>query len=228
VSASEPNGGAEPADGAEPTGFVQPARGGVGRAAPPSPDAGKPAWRAWAHGVRRAWAADPQRRADDEAALHALLAAWGPWRGARTALAYVAFGDEPDPIAPWMRPGPAPALATTRTVGPGEPLQLRAWSEPFERHPFGFLQPHPDAPPVDPGDIDLVLVPGLAFDVHGARLGHGQGHYDRLLPTLPGHVPRVGVSLDALVVRRLPTEPHDAPMTHLLTPSGFRAIGGAG
>jgi 5-formyltetrahydrofolate cyclo-ligase len=206
---------------------VQPARGG-GSAAPPSPDAGKPAWRAWAHAVRRAWAADPQRRAADEAALHALLAGWGPWRGARTALAYVAFGDEPDPIAPWMRPGAAPALATTRTVGPGEPLQLRAWAEPFERHPFGFLQPRPDAPPVDPGDIDLVLVPGLAFDVHGARLGHGQGHYDRLLPTLPGHVPRVGVGLDALVVRRLPTEPHDAPMTHLLTPSGIRSIAGAG
>ena len=166
--------------------------------------------------------------------MHALLAAWGPWRGshavrgARRVLAYVAFGDEPDPIAPWMRLDGAPALATTRTVGRGEPLQLRAWVEPFERHPYGFLQPRRDAPPVDPGEIDIVLVPGLAFDVHGARLGHGQGHYDRLLPTLPGHVPRVGVTLDALIVERLPTEPHDAPMTHLLTPRGVRAIDGDG
>ncbi|MFO8150044.1 MAG: 5-formyltetrahydrofolate cyclo-ligase [Trueperaceae bacterium] len=207
MRASEPNGGA---------------------VAPPAPVAGKPAWRTWAQVVRRAWAADPRRRADDEAALQALLAAWDAWRRARKALAYVAFGDEPDPIAPWMRPGPAPTLATTRTVGPGEPLQLRAWVEPFQRHPYGFLQPRPDAPPVDPGEIDLVLVPGLAFDAHGARLGHGQGHYDRLLPTLPGHVPRVGVTLDALVVELLPTEPHDAPMTHLLTPGGIRAIAGTG
>ena len=202
--------------------------GGAGAVAPPSPEAGKPAWRTWARTVRRAWAADPQQRAGDEAALQALLASWDPWRGARRVLAYVAFGDELDPIAPWLRAraATAPALATTRTVGSGEPLQLHAWVEPFERHPFGFPQPRPDAPPVDPGEIDLVLVPGLAFDLHGARLGHGQGYYDRLLPTLPGHVPRVGVTLDALVVDRLPTESHDAPMTHLLTPSGLRALRG--
>ncbi len=164
--------------------------------------------------------------------MQALLASWGPWRRARTVLAYVAFGDEPDPIAPWMRaataPPPTPALAATRTVGSRAPLQLRAWVEPLERHPYGFLQPRPEAPPVDPGVIDLVLVPGLAFDVQGARLGHGQGHYDRLLPRLPGHVPRVGITLDALVVERLPTEAHDAPMTHLLSPGGIRTLAGAG
>jgi len=177
--------------------------------------------------VRRAWAADARRRAADETALQALLRGWAPWRVARVVLAYVAFADEPDAVDPRWRAGDAasPALATTRTTGPGEPLQLRAWTEPFERHPFGFQQPRPDAPPVDPGAIDLVLVPGLAFDVHGARLGHGQGHYDRLLPRIPGHVPRVGVTLDALVVDRLPTEAHDAPVTHLLTPSGLRIVG---
>jgi 5-formyltetrahydrofolate cyclo-ligase len=212
----------------EPSGGETPARTDARALTLPSPDAGKHAWRAWARAVRRAWAADLQRRADDEAAMHALLAAWGPWRGARRVLAYVAFGDEPDPLAPWMREARAPALAATRTVGPGQPLQLRAWVEPFERHPFGFLQPRPDAPPIDPGEIDLVLVPGLAFDVHGARLGHGQGHYDRLLPRLPGHVPRVGVALDAWVVDLLPSEPHDVPMTHLLTPGGIRTLAGAG
>ena len=179
--------------------------------------------------MRRVWATEAQRRAQDEAALRALLAVSDPWRRARSALVYVAFADEPDPIDPRWRAGdtPVPALATTRTVGPGEPLKLHAWVEPFERHPFGFLQPRPDAPPVDPGAIDLVLVPGLAFDIHGARLGHGQGHYDRLLQRIPGHAPRVGVTLDALVVERLPTEPHDVPMSHLLTPSGLRIVGGA-
>lgn len=211
----------------EPTGHAVPAHPDARALTPPSPDAGKDAWRTWARGLRRAWAADRQRRGDDEAALRALLAAWGPWRGARRVLAYVAFGDEPDPIAPWMHASSSPALATTRTIGRGEPLQLRAWVEPLERHPFGFLQPRDDAPTVDPGEVDLVLVPGLAFDAHGARLGHGHGHYDRLLPRLPGHVPRLGVTLDALVVASLPSEPHDAPMTHLLTPGGIRAIDAA-
>jgi len=224
VRASRPSGGAPRTGNAQPASV----RDSAGTASPP-PDAGKAAWRTWARAVRRAWATDTQRRADDEATLHALLAAWAPWRGARSALVYLAFADEPDPIDPRWRAGGAlaPALATTRTVGSGEPLQLHAWVEPFESHPFGFLQPRPDAPPVDPGVIDLVLVPGLAFDVHGARLGHGQGHYDRLLPRLPGHAPRVGVTLDALVVDRLPTESHDAPMSHLLTPSGLRVLGGA-
>lgn len=212
----------------EPTGGAERALGEAAAPVAPPPDAAKRAWRAWAREVRRAWAADRERRAGDEAAMRALLAAWGPWREARRVLAYVAFGDEPDPIAPWMREAPAPALATTRTLGPGEPLRLHAWVEPLERHPFGFLQPRPDASPVDPDEIDLVLVPGLAFDVHGARLGHGQGHYDRLLPRLGRHVPRVGVTLDALVVPRLPSEPHDAPMTHLLTPRGLRDVARGG
>lgn len=192
----------------------------------PAPGAAKAAWRSWARALRRAWAADPQGRARDENALRAWLEGWDAWRDARCVLAYVAFADELDPIAPAVRAGGrrGPTLATTRTVGPGEPLEIRAWIEPFERHPFGFLQPRSDAPAVDPASIDLVLVPGLAFDVRGARLGYGQGHFDRLLPGLPLRAPRVGVAHDAWVVERLPAEAHDVPMTHLLTPSGLRTL----
>jgi 5-formyltetrahydrofolate cyclo-ligase len=195
---------------------------GADHAAGPGPGAPKRGWRDWARSVRRAWAADAGRRAADEGAVRAALAAWAPWRASCLALAYVAFEDELDPLPPDRTGGPR--LATTRTVGAGRPLELRAWVAPFERHPFGFLQPRPDAPPIEPAAIDLVLVPGLAFDVHGGRLGHGQGHYDRLLPTLPASIPRVGVALDELVVERLPTEDHDVAVTHLLTPAGVRGV----
>jgi 5-formyltetrahydrofolate cyclo-ligase len=188
----------------------------------PDPRAPKPAWRDWAKARRRAWAADPLRRAADEAALRAALAAWAPWRDARLALVYLAFGDEPDPLQPGSDVGPA--LATTRTLGPGRPLALHAWAGALERHRFGFLQPRADAPTVERDDVELVLVPGLAFDRHGGRLGHGQGHYDRLLSTLPASIPRVGVTLAELVVERLPMEAHDVAMTHLLTPAGVRAV----
>lgn len=193
------------------------------RATRPAPDASKATWRAWAHAVRHAWGADPDRRARDQAAVRGHLAAWPRWRRARHPLVYVAFGDELDPLA---NDAADPPWATTRTVGAHAPLELRAYRPPFERHPFGFLQPRADAPRVDPAAVDLVLVPGLAFDRGGGRLGHGQGHYDRLLPTLPPDVPRVGVAIDALVVARVPTEAHDVPMTHLLTPSGLHAIEG--
>jgi 5-formyltetrahydrofolate cyclo-ligase len=199
----------------------------LGAPAPvPDPRAPKAAWRTWAHARRRAWAGDGRRRADDEAALWEALAAWAPWRRARLALVYVAFGDEPDPLhrGAVAATGSRPALATTRTLGRGRPLALHAWTGGLERHRFGFLQPRADAPVVDPASIDVALVPGLAFDRHGGRLGHGQGHYDRLLPTLPASIPWVGVTLDELVVERLPTEPHDVAVTHLLTPAGVRQV----
>lgn len=73
-----------------------------------------------------------------------------------------------------------------------------------------------------PEELDLVLVPGVAFDVHGGRLGYGKGHYDRLLDRLPPLAPRVGVAFDEQVLERVPQEPHDVSMTHLLTPGGVR------
>jgi len=188
----------------------------------PGPDAPKGAWRAWARARRRSWAADPGQREADEAALRAALTRWAPWRGARLALVYVPFEDEVDPLPA----AGSPPLATTRTPGGGRPLALHAWAGALERHRFGFLQPAADAPRVAPADVDLVLVPGLAFDLRGGRLGYGQGLYDRLLPLLAAGVPRVGVTIDALVVGRLPTEAHDVAMTHLLTPAGLRPVGG--
>jgi 5-formyltetrahydrofolate cyclo-ligase len=185
----------------------------------PSPQAPKATWRAWARAERRAWA-ESAERSRDEAALRATLRAWPTWRAARWALAYAAFGDE---IAPWPL-GAGPAQALTRTV-PGGALQLRAGRPPLERHPFGFAQPTARAPIVPDRAIDVVLVPGLAFDRAGTRLGYGAGLYDRLLPRLRSGIPRIGVTIDALICEALPREAHDVAMTHLLTPSGLQRIG---
>jgi 5-formyltetrahydrofolate cyclo-ligase len=69
-----------------------------------------------------------------------------------------------------------------------------------------------------PGDkIDLVLVPGVAFDLEGNRLGRGQGYYDQLLATLPGS--RCGIAFDQQIEPGIPAEEHDASMNCLLTPT---------
>ncbi len=186
---------------------------------PPAADAPKRTWRRWARAVRRAWAEGPRRKVD-EAAIATHLADWPAWTAARTVLAYLPFGDEVTP--PFDLTGKT--VLTTRTDGDARRLTLHRADGLLERHALGFLQPPPDAAEVDPASVDLVLVPGLAFDARGGRLGYGRGLYDGLLPTLPAYTPRVAVAIDAWVVERLPLEAHDVPVTHLLTPAGLRGV----
>ena len=109
--------------------------------------------------------------------------------------------------------------ALTRMPEEGE-LSLHPASSPTERHRYGFDQPTADAPEVADDDVAVVLVPGLAFDRHGGRLGRGLGHYDRLLARLGPATTRVGVTTESSVIEAVPVEPHDVVMTHLATELG--------
>lgn len=82
---------------------------------------------------------------------------------------------------------------------------------------FGIEEPPPDSPEVAPEALDLVIVPALAFDECGYRLGYGGGYYDRFLPRLRPDCVTVGLMLDALVVTALPAEPHDVPVQIVVT-----------
>lgn len=63
--------------------------------------------------------------------------------------------------------------------------------------------------------IDLVIVPGVAFDLSGNRLGRGKGYYDRLLPQL--NVPKIGIAFSWQLIERLPIEPFDHPLDGVIT-----------
>ena len=108
------------------------------------------------------------------------------------------------------------SFALTRTPAGGGPLTLHPADIELERHRYGFAQPVATAPTVADTAVSVVLVPGLAFDRQGARLGWGEGHYDRFLSRLASSVLRVGVT-GGSVVDRLPVDPHDVAMTHLAT-----------
>ncbi len=69
--------------------------------------------------------------------------------------------------------------------------------------------------PVDPASLDLILVPGMAFDRQGNRLGHGGGHYDRVLATVKGY--RLGIAFHDQIAEELPRESHDQPVHAILT-----------
>jgi prolyl-tRNA editing enzyme YbaK/EbsC (Cys-tRNA(Pro) deacylase) len=116
-------------------------------------------------------------------------------------------------------------IAITRTPPVG-PLSVHGYlPEQLEYHRLGYAQPLDDSPRIALDHIDVVLVPGLAFDRSGNRLGRGKGYYDELLAQLPAGTIRVGVTVDELLVDSLPIEDHDQRVAWVATESGVHRTG---
>src|SRR6478735_1148345 len=138
---------------------------------------------------------------------------------------YAPLGSEISPLL---------AMEEARAVGrivaypafdhPAKPFKFRA-GDPLEPGPFGILQPKRSSPVVEP---DLILVPLIAIDSAGTRLGRGKGHYDRALGRLKrskAQLIGVGWTLQRLEVL-IPTDPWDVPLDGFVCPDGltlFRA-----
>lgn len=86
---------------------------------------------------------------------------------------------------------------------------------------WGILEPKPECLlPVPVDEIDLVLVPGVAFDPQGTRLGYGGGYYDRFLPRLKPGTPVVAVAFAMQMLPKLASDSFDQPMDMVVTESG--------
>ncbi len=109
----------------------------------------------------------------------------------------------------------------TRSMHPAQIRNLDADLTITEHH---IRTPTPTCPLIEPDEIDLVLIPGLAFDRDLNRLGRGAGFYDRMIETMPARPARpglVGVCFADQIVERVPTEPHDHPMDRIITEAGL-------
>jgi 5-formyltetrahydrofolate cyclo-ligase len=73
---------------------------------------------------------------------------------------------------------------------------------------YGVCEPSPKRF-IHPKDLDLVIVPGVAFDKQGNRLGRGKGCYDRFLKRLPEDIPCIGIAFDFQILPRIPAKTHD-------------------
>jgi 5-formyltetrahydrofolate cyclo-ligase len=83
----------------------------------------------------------------------------------------------------------------------------------------GIAEPGAGTPVVGPDAVGFALVPGVAFDAHGCRLGYGGGFYDRLLPLLPAGIARVAGAFDVQLVDRVPAAMHDVTVDVVVTPT---------
>jgi len=107
-------------------------------------------------------------------------------------------------------------------VASTHPPRLAWGTAPLEQGPWGLMEPTlaPHALP----PVQLLLVPGLAFDGQGHRLGYGRGFYDALLAKLPEDVLTLGVGFEAQMHLPVPVEPHDWPVRGLLSECGLRLL----
>jgi 5-formyltetrahydrofolate cyclo-ligase len=81
---------------------------------------------------------------------------------------------------------------------------------------FGIWEPAGEAC-LDYRSIDMIIVPGVAFDRKCNRLGRGKGYYDRLLPSFPNSTLKIGICFDFQLVDSIPTDPFDIPMDMVIT-----------
>ncbi len=142
-----------------------------------------------------------------------------PFRSGTIISAFSALKSEINPVPLMRRLAEAGAqLALPIVVGRGQSLIFRAWSfgDPFRAGVWGIREPLPEAPEVDP---DILLVPMLAFDRTGNRIGYGAGYYDMSIARLRAAKPVVaaGIAFAAQEIPHVPTTPRDARLDLVLT-----------
>ena len=151
-------------------------------------------------------------------------------RAAATLMVYLSFGSEVDTDA-LIRWGWAEGKRIAVPLCSPEgccltPCLIGDFAE-LEKGHYGIREPRATClRPADPGRIDAVLVPAVAFDSRGYRVGYGGGYYDRFLPRIPRAV-RIGVAFAGQVVAAVPAEAHDLPVDLIVTEEGLIPCRGA-
>ncbi|PQO30551.1 5-formyltetrahydrofolate cyclo-ligase [Blastopirellula marina] len=111
-----------------------------------------------------------------------------------------------------------PYCLTNQELG----LFLLTDPQQLERGAFGILEPIATLraeQTVAPEMLDTIVVPGVAFDRHGNRIGYGKGYFDRLLTNLRSDCLKIGLAFDCQIFPEIPADAHDRPVDHLITES---------
>jgi 5-formyltetrahydrofolate cyclo-ligase len=158
----------------------------------------------------------PDLHAKKSASIREKLEALPQWQSAKKVLVYVSKNDEVD-----THQLTKDCITSDKTVYvpkvSGKTLSIcpiKAW-EQLEPGAFGILEPCEVLDPAHPEEIDLILVPGLAFDQTGHRIGYGRGFYDSLLKSTKGL--KVGLAFEEQIVEEIPAEPHDIPLDLIIS-----------
>jgi len=162
-----------------------------------------------------------EQRAAASGRACALLEQQAVWKRAELIFFYAPM---PEEIDIWPLLGDALAAGKTVALPRFDPVtqryvacQIQDVAKDLNHGQFGIREPGGHCIAVPPNRLDLVLVPGVAFDVHGRRLGRGKGFYDQMLASVRGTT--CGVAFDEQIVEAIPVEPHDVHLNCILTPT---------
>jgi 5-formyltetrahydrofolate cyclo-ligase len=169
---------------------------------------------------------DPNTRAVGSALARTLLKTQQLWKTAQSVLF---FAPLPGELDVWPLLTEAMAEGKRASLPRWNPAtdsyivcQLESLSNDLESGRFGIREPKARCLEIALNRLDLILVPAVAFDLHGRRLGRGKGFYDRLLAVARGLT--CGVAYDEQIVSDIPVEPHDVPVNCILTPTRWIAL----
>lgn len=170
----------------------------------------------------------PQEIKENSEAVLKFLTSSSLWQKAQRIMCYLAIGSEVHTkaiiVKAWEEKKEIviPVCTENAIILPS---LLRSFAD-LEPRTMGILEPRDGtSKEVDPHTIDLCLIPGIAFDHQGNRLGFGAGYYDRFLPLLKNSTPKVALAHQVQVsIETLPTNPYDIPADYICTEAGLLSI----
>lgn len=164
----------------------------------------------------------PEQIGEKSRRIHKRLQSLPQYDQAKTIMFFLTFSSEVD-----TRPMVEKCLEVGKTILVPKaelsgrkllPSRLLNWGRDLEKGNYGIPEPRAGAlRPVSPLEIDLLIVPGVAFDEGGNRLGYGGGYYDRFFPLLRPEVPLVALAFELQIKAALPVERWDRPVHFIIT-----------
>lgn len=167
----------------------------------------------------------PEEQQEAAQRVFDLLAGFEPYRRAKCVMAYAACRGELSldmVLQDALASGKTLLLPRCEANGCMTARRIETCSD-LEPGTYGLMEPKAGCRPADPKAIDVILVPGTAFDREGSRIGQGAGYYDRFL--LQTDALRVGVCHGFALQKRVEQEKHDIRMDYVITPVGIIRTG---
>lgn len=164
----------------------------------------------------------PDQRARESMKMSEAIITSTPYQRAATVLAYASFGSEFDTSFLLERMlTDKKNLVMPRVDKDAQQLKLHRVQhlDALIAGQWGIREPQIDAEIMMPNEIDLIIVPGVAFDSAGFRIGYGKGFYDKLLSSVNPASTRLSAAFDCQIIDAVPNEAHDQRVDIIITPT---------